>query len=470
MELTNHSFLETRRDYLYASNARKLASDRLSSGDRLSASKHDLGAIGVSAKLNTHRIQSFAEKTNLQNFHTYLDSQLDGLNQAKRIYDRMSVLATKALDPALAEDGTDLKSLNQEFQELSVELDKIVNVKVNGQRLYGGRSADFTKGLLDTSVTGATPQSKTIDVGTTKGTMTIELSPGGAQDRIWMFQGELPPEFAEYFEASTYDNSAVNLSDDIDRLNDLNDKLELLFEKQGIFTTGPWRTIGFAQDENYDKFEIKYDSCSIPTVKTTFHPLNKNEAGRGEKLYKYLTKNDLLKKRMPSPENIPENDRTKITMVGVNYNNTQVYSVKAKFEPELPLNDLKIPGSNDIFPAISFGSIECSNISNKENAKSVLSSISEELENLTDSFAAVAAVQSRTTKQTEHLNSSEVTYEAATSRVNDTDFAKEATDLASNSLKEELAAQMMSKSARLKDVLIPLTTNHFRSHFLKSTL
>ena len=68
------------------------------------------------------------------------------------------------------------------------------------------------------------------------------------------------------------------------------------------------------------------------------------------------------------------------------------------------------------------------------------------------------------------MSASEVTYEAATGRIEDTDFAKEATSLAKNSIKTEMAAHMLSKSARLKDVLVPLTTEHFRPHVLKSTL
>ena len=65
--------------------------------------------------------------------------------------------------------------MNKEFQELSEELDGILNRKVNGQLLFGGKSADFTDGLLDENSTGATPQKISIDVGTTKGKMITNL-------------------------------------------------------------------------------------------------------------------------------------------------------------------------------------------------------------------------------------------------------------------------------------------------------
>ena len=164
-------------------------------------------------------------------------------------------------------------------------------------------------------------------------------------------------------------------------------------------------------------------------------------------------------------------------MIGLNYNsptvtdtNSFIYEVKANFSPSLPTNDLIMPDTGTVMPGLSFGSLGCADISTKDNAETVLASIAAELENLTDSMATVASFQKRTESQIEHLNSSEVTYEAVSSRIEDTDFAKEATSLAKNTIKTEMAAHMLSKSARLKDVLIPLTTDHFRSHFLKSTL
>jgi hypothetical protein len=49
-------------------------------------------------------------------------------------------------------------------------------------------------------------------------------------------------------------------------------------------------------------------------------------------------------------------------------------------------------------------------------------------------------------------------------------MAKEATELARNNLKSELATQVMANSSRLKDVLIPLTTDHFRGAALSASL
>jgi hypothetical protein len=60
--------------------------------------------------------------------------------------------------------------------------------------------------------------------------------------------------------------------------------------------------------------------------------------------------------------------------------------------------------------------------------------------------------------------------EVAMSRIRDADMAKEATALARENIKSELATQVMANSSRLKDVLIPLTTSHFRGSATSSGL
>lgn len=459
MELTNYSFLQSKRDHIQSNAEMKIASDRLSKGNRLDSGKRDVGAPGFEAYLCSSRIQDRAEKVNLKNFHGFLQAQSDGLTRARTIYDRMGVLASRVLDPTINE--RDNQQLNKEFSELSSELVNLVKKKVNGNLLFGGKSADFTDGLTDTNETGATPLKESQDVQSTSGKISISLSPGGAADQIWVFQGKLPVELDEYFDASTYLNSG-NLFDstDVARLNELNNKLYSHFNTHGIFTTGPWQTEGTANDNNFDTFEVEYDSCNV-TVTPSF---DDNNASFGKTLYDNLATSGDLR------TNIPPGDSTIITMIGVNAGNTAIYNVKASFIPTLPYNDILIPSSGQIFPAISFGNLGCSDISTEENANKVLSALDAELTNLTDSMANIAAAQSRYLNETESLEEKEVTSEVSISRISDTDFAKEAINFTKSKLKSEMSAQIMSKTSRIKDLLIPLTTNHFRSHVLSSRI
>ena len=85
-------------------------------------------------------------------------------------------------------------------------------------------------------------------------------------------------------------------------------------------------------------------------------------------------------------------------------------------------------------------------------------------------MAQVAASQKRYEYEIEHMQSMDVSYESAGGRISDADFAREATALARSSIKKGLATQVMSNSSNLKDILIPLTTNHHRSHVLSASL
>ena len=465
MELTNFSYLNARNDYTSSLAESKPLQHRLATGKKLVGASKDIGAIGQNIGIRSDRLQMNSRRVTLQNFITFLDSQQKNLEQVRGIYDRMSILSHKALDPTLSESAnfhqSDKELLNKEFHELSEELDGILSRKVNGQLLFGGKSADFTDGLLDEAATGATPQMISIDVGTTKGKMTIELSPGIAPDQIWMFQGELPADLNEYFDENSYLNNG-NFFDPTDsaRLQELNNKLYDNFDKNGIFTTGPWQTLGSADALNYDKFEVEFNTCDVK-VTPSFHA---NNAPFGATLYGNLTANNSLR------TNVPSGDSTTITMIGVNSGNTAIYKVKASFEPDLPYNDLEVPGNSNIYPAISFGNIDCSNINTSAKAKKVLENLQGEIDNLNKSLAQVTASQRRYENEIHHMEDMEVVNEVAAGKITDADYANEATKLAKKSIKMGLATQVMSNSAKLKDVLIPLTTEHFRSNVLSSTL
>jgi flagellin-like hook-associated protein FlgL len=77
---------------------------------------------------------------------------------------------------------------------------------------------------------------------------------------------------------------------------------------------------------------------------------------------------------------------------------------------------------------------------------------------------------SRHNGELENMNNHYVVNDYAMSRVVDADVAQEATNLATASIKTQMSAQVMSKSTRLKDILIPLTTAHFRSSVLSAKI
>jgi flagellin-like hook-associated protein FlgL len=469
MQLTNFSYLNARNDYNSSLVKHSPSVNRLSTGEKLHGPDKDLGAIGQEATLRNSRLAMNSKRVSMQNFVTFLDTQQQTLQQVRGIYDRMSTLSHQALDPTLSTSSNgvngDKELLDKEFTVLAEELDSILDRKVNGQLLFGGTAADFTDGIQDTDNVDATPLRITKDVKTTSGKITVKLAPGGAEDQIWVFQGDLPASLNPYFDRST----AAAGSSQRQLMNaQLHTELESLFETHGIFTTGEWQTSGSSNstDSNgnfkYDTFEVEFNTCDV-NASFTPHPLNSG-TGLGQDQYDTKVAAGLVKFNAPSGES------TKITMIGVNMGNTFTYEVEANFEPSLPYNDVKIPSSGEVYPAISFGKIDCAHISSSEKAKKVLNILGTEIENLTNSMAQVAASQRRYESEIQYMGEIDIANEAAGGRITDADYASEATKLAKQSLKMGLASQIMSNTSRLKDVLIPLTTEHFRSKVLSSTL
>ena len=67
---------------------------------------------------------------------------MEALSQASKIYEQMSILSQMAADPFLteAEGGasSDKELLNIKFQELSERLSSLIDMEMNGRRLFGG--------------------------------------------------------------------------------------------------------------------------------------------------------------------------------------------------------------------------------------------------------------------------------------------------------------------------------------------
>ena len=238
MQLTNFSYLNARNDYNSSLVKHSPSLNRLSTGEKLHGPDKDLGAIGQEATLRNSRLVMNSKRVSMQNFVTFLDTQQQTLQQVRGIYDRMSTLSHQALDPTLTTSSNgvngDKELLDKEFNELAGELDSILDRKVNGQLLFGGTAADFTDGIQDIDAVDATPLKITKDVNTTSGKITVQLAPGGKQDQIWVFQGDLPNQLEQYFDRTSAATPAARTLMN----QQLHTELETIFDSQGIFTTG----------------------------------------------------------------------------------------------------------------------------------------------------------------------------------------------------------------------------------------
>lgn len=486
MNLSDATTLLVKKDFETALNKYGSASRKIASGSKFEGMPSDLGGLSASINLSSDKQLLDAEKVSLQNFLNFLQSQQSALQQVDEMYQRMEVLAFASLDITRSENdqshSSDKALLNKEFEEISAALDDLVNLEVSGRRLFGGVRSDFTDGLQDRNdfTPRNLPQVTTKDVLATSGKITVELCPGGAEDQIWVFQGEVPAALANYFSPPPGGGNAdtAGLTDELYKYFD-GSKDENF---QGIFTTGKWQTVGNSGQGRFDKFVIDFDTCKAD-LSVDYHednstadgvlPNNPTDADILNANYDSLFGSDLKRRLELDGEllvSAPSGNNTSITMIGVNTGNVFTYEVTAAFEPSLPYNDVNIPSTGDIFPAISFGAIDCSDISTSENALKALKQIDAQKNGLYDSISQISAAESRYSLMIDQMDRQGVNLEHAHGRISDIDVARESTTLAKEAISMQFSTAMSAKSNDLMDALIDMTTKHFRSQVLDSVL
>jgi flagellin-like hook-associated protein FlgL len=151
MQLTNYSFLSSRLDHISSGTARKVAMQRISSGNRLENGKTDAGALSASLRLRSSQLEMNRKMGNVQNALSFLQTQEAAIGSAMSILDRISELKTLFEDPTKSD--SDRMFYDEEFKEISGQLEGLKNMDFNkislfseigtGQGLYGGSVESF---------------------------------------------------------------------------------------------------------------------------------------------------------------------------------------------------------------------------------------------------------------------------------------------------------------------------------------
>lgn len=133
-------------------NIASLAMGRLSSGNRLQHAGDDVAAMSVATKLSVRVTALRSARVNAAQAASMLQVMDGGLRQIHAALDRMMALSVQAASGSLAD--AERGFLNQEFQQLSKEIDRIAeNTNFNGVKLLDVDSAtEQIRGLaMDTS-------------------------------------------------------------------------------------------------------------------------------------------------------------------------------------------------------------------------------------------------------------------------------------------------------------------------------
>jgi flagellin len=129
--------------------------NRLSSGFRINSSLDDAGGLAVSMKLSAAIRRTDATSANVGNALSFLQTQDGVLKNADKILNRMSELATLALDVTKTDDDRTL--YDGEFQALATALTDMASEEFNGVPMFNAGGGTL-------SVVTSEDGSQTVDI------------------------------------------------------------------------------------------------------------------------------------------------------------------------------------------------------------------------------------------------------------------------------------------------------------------
>ena len=172
--LTNVSSLGAQRNLAKTSNAVARNISRLSSGMRINKSADDAAGLAITSKMTAHIRGLGQAERNANDAVSLIQTAEGGLNEINGLLTRMRELAVQSSTGGTLV-ASDRSALNQEFEALESEIDRIVNVtKYNGQSLLNGAlsgGVTFQVGIVNTSndrvsVNLSTALSSSLGIGT----------------------------------------------------------------------------------------------------------------------------------------------------------------------------------------------------------------------------------------------------------------------------------------------------------------
>ena len=456
MQLTNYSAIDLRHGSTKVLNDRDHMIRRIQTGDRLMRTSDDPGAVAVANKLGVENRQRSAMRENLQNARTYLEMQGIGLQKVHDVYERMSVLATRALDVTLTDQ--DREDLDVEFQELTFDLDRILSEKFNGVRLFnqnvkcGGvqniplGELNLTSASKPAGVSHAV-RSQTLDVQAPGGTLTFRVNSGGAADSYRIYMGG-----QEVFSAGSAfqgPDATVPIYDDPPGFG---------------FVQDGWKTSGSANDGDADTFKVTFGPGKPTTYEVTLGASNVGLFANQDQL---VANGGVIR----TADISSGSSNTNLTLQLETTTIGRIYD-DVSFEPQSEDATVTLDenGATMTMTAKGFSTMSGYDIKTAANAEVALAKILGDDHHvgeadcvLYERLGAVRSEASRLDAEINKLADDLVSGEAAQGRVADLDYAQEMTRFATNTMQLNVMTSSMATANRATDVLMPLTTQQYNS-------
>ncbi len=115
---------------------------RISSGQRILSASDDPGGLAVAMKLKSQISSYDAQKDNVENAKSYVESQSTALQTASEIVTRMQELKVSHGDTTASDE--DKAAYESEFQDLRKQLDSLKGESLNGTKLFNRTDGDMT--------------------------------------------------------------------------------------------------------------------------------------------------------------------------------------------------------------------------------------------------------------------------------------------------------------------------------------
>ena len=437
----------------------------MNSGDAAESMREsgDGGGLTMASRLGAENRTKSKLASSMQNAVSYIQMQEAGLKKAHQLYERMSLLASQAMDPLLSQ--SDRSVLSTEFETLRQDSLSIRADTYEGKILYDDIAAyvkkdvDFGAGLAETTpktyenFSGNTDAWEvTKDVKFTSGIMTIDVNGGTSGERYILKQGSLK-----------------------------------------IFDTGDnWDTAGNAKKFDFDRFIVEYS----PGQNTTFQfvPLSDGNSSQTDldgadnikgndddetvptdsnfdnKSY-YLANLGLADDGSPSGmdsktgtkftnqgqvSTTPANNET--TSLTLRIESTSLFQIAANYSvPSIPSNYVTLGDSSTdsvTLDPVGIGLMQNVSISTAEEAASAVVSLAKEIEGIGAQMGTIGANMSKLEIAGERLSNQVYLSEMGISRLTSNILADESTQMAKEQIRLQSSQALMAQAFSLSENIL----------------
>ena len=487
MILTNTSAHQSQIVHNRSRERINTAFQRISSGKTITGSSTDAGSLSQSKSLRSEKLVAQSYKINLQNTRSFLHAQQEGILKVAKIYDRIEELSLRSMDPTAS--NADRDDYNKEFKALASELEDLMESKFHGRNLF---SPTMTSGkakeipiqnsfdLSDQSNKNGSSHvvvAQSVDIGTNAGTISFRVNSGtdGDSYRVWL------GDVCVFSAGSEYRGQNTDLGPHYDPGS-------FSFEDNG------WKTSGSAKNGDSDLIEVTFH----PGKETTFKIIPGNSNDSDADGFSDYNNSVNGKYHNVYTNSVPANfSSTQLTLqietdsIGIIYKKDHTVSGYSpgsgqgiEFTPIFPPLEVQTASSGKTVAISQKGFSFFDEKSDKTGDFYGLDTVYKSSDTLDylrgngdytgetkwildDHLSNIGIELKQIEDEIHKIEEKEVYTESVIGKILDADIATDATQLAKSKIRSNVAASCISKSIRINDALIPLTTNHHRGAFLK---